>query len=151
MNETGSYPGQPWLWLYTLWYQVPGFDHSANVDLIAIYLTGAATISSSPSPSSPDYATSPESSPSTASSGATGTTAQHLTGATKHRRHRERAPAARRSARPFLGYWAPLGTVTDLGVSPGGTLTSRPRWPHTRRRGRSGRWHSSPGWPGSTW
>jgi len=44
MNETGSYPGQPWLWLYTLWYQVPGFDHSANVDLIAIYLTGAATL-----------------------------------------------------------------------------------------------------------
>ena len=25
MNETGSYPGQPWLWLYTLWYQLPGF------------------------------------------------------------------------------------------------------------------------------
>ena len=44
MNESGSYPGQPWLWLYTLWYQVPGFDHSANVDLIAIYLTGAATV-----------------------------------------------------------------------------------------------------------
>src|SRR5271167_5008735 len=22
MNETGSYPGQPWLWLYALWYQV---------------------------------------------------------------------------------------------------------------------------------
>jgi hypothetical protein len=44
MNETGSYPGQPWLWLYTLWYQVPGFDNSANVDLIAIYLTGAATL-----------------------------------------------------------------------------------------------------------
>jgi len=44
MNETGSYPGQPWLWLYQLWYQVPGFDNSTNVDLIAIYLTGAATI-----------------------------------------------------------------------------------------------------------
>ncbi len=44
MNETGSYPGQPWLWLYTLWYQVPGFSSSANVDMIAIYLTGAATI-----------------------------------------------------------------------------------------------------------
>jgi hypothetical protein len=44
MNETGSYPGQPWLWLYILWYQVPCFDNSANVDLIAIYLTGAATI-----------------------------------------------------------------------------------------------------------
>jgi hypothetical protein len=44
MNETGSYPGQPWLWLYTLWYQVPGFSSSASVDLIAIYLTGAASI-----------------------------------------------------------------------------------------------------------
>jgi hypothetical protein len=44
MNETGSYPGQPWLWLYTLWYYVPGFSASANVDLIAIYLTGLATI-----------------------------------------------------------------------------------------------------------
>lgn len=44
MNETGKYPGQPWLWLYTLWYQVPGFSSSANVDLIAIYLTGLATL-----------------------------------------------------------------------------------------------------------
>lgn len=43
MNETGSYPGQPWLWLYTLWYQIPSFGSSANVDLIAIYLTGLAT------------------------------------------------------------------------------------------------------------
>jgi hypothetical protein len=44
MNETGSYPGQPWLWLYTLWYYVPVFSASANVDLIAVYLTGLATI-----------------------------------------------------------------------------------------------------------
>lgn len=44
MNETGSYPGQPWLWLYTLWYQVPSFSTSANVDLIAIYLTGLGTL-----------------------------------------------------------------------------------------------------------
>jgi len=44
MNETGSYPGQPWLWLYTLWYQVPGFSTSLNVDLIAVYLTGIATL-----------------------------------------------------------------------------------------------------------
>ena len=44
MNETGSYPGQPWLWLYTLWYYVPGFSASANVDMIAVYLTGVATI-----------------------------------------------------------------------------------------------------------
>lgn len=44
MNEGGSFPGQPWLWLYTMWYQVPGFSTSTNVDLIAVYLTGAATI-----------------------------------------------------------------------------------------------------------
>ncbi len=44
MNETGSYPGQPWLWLYTLWYQIPSFSKSANVDLIAIYLTGLGTM-----------------------------------------------------------------------------------------------------------
>jgi hypothetical protein len=44
MNETGSYPGQPWLWLYTLWYQVPHFSTSANVDMIAVYLTGLGTI-----------------------------------------------------------------------------------------------------------
>ena len=44
MNETGSYPGQPWLWLYTLWYQVPGFSTSHNVDLIAIELTGLASL-----------------------------------------------------------------------------------------------------------
>jgi len=44
MNESGSYPGQPWLWLYTLWYQVPGWTNSANIDMIAVYMTGAATI-----------------------------------------------------------------------------------------------------------
>ena len=26
MNETGLYPGQTWLWLYTLWYQLPPFN-----------------------------------------------------------------------------------------------------------------------------
>jgi hypothetical protein len=44
MNETGSYPGQPWLWLYQLWYEVPGWRNSTNADLIAIYMTGAATL-----------------------------------------------------------------------------------------------------------
>jgi len=33
MNETGSYPGQAWLWLYTLWYQVPPMKTSPNADL----------------------------------------------------------------------------------------------------------------------
>jgi hypothetical protein len=44
MNETGSYPGQPWLWLYQLWYHVPGWRNSFNLDLIAIYMTGLATL-----------------------------------------------------------------------------------------------------------
>lgn len=26
MNETGQYPGQTWLWLYTMWYQLPPFN-----------------------------------------------------------------------------------------------------------------------------
>ncbi len=74
MNETGSYPGQPWLWLYTLWYQIPGWNHSANIDMIAVYMTGLPPSCCSWSPSSPDSATSPASSPSTASSGGPGTT-----------------------------------------------------------------------------
>ena len=34
MNETGSYPGQAWLWLYTFWYQVPPFSTSGNADVL---------------------------------------------------------------------------------------------------------------------
>ena len=32
MNETGNFPGQAWLWLYTFWYQVPPFSTSDNAD-----------------------------------------------------------------------------------------------------------------------
>jgi hypothetical protein len=46
MNETGSYPGQTWLWLYTMWYQVPPFTsttgflglNASNADLGIIIL-----------------------------------------------------------------------------------------------------------------
>ena len=34
MNETGSYPGQVWLWLYTFWYQIAPFDTSVNADAL---------------------------------------------------------------------------------------------------------------------
>ena len=44
MNETGSYPGQPWLWLFQMWYHVHGWSNSDNIDLIAIYMTGLATL-----------------------------------------------------------------------------------------------------------
>jgi hypothetical protein len=32
MNEAGNAPGQPWMWLYTFWYQVPPFSTSDNAD-----------------------------------------------------------------------------------------------------------------------
>ncbi|HET7355505.1 MAG TPA: hypothetical protein VFJ09_02410 [Nocardioidaceae bacterium] len=34
MNETGNYPGQPWMWLYTFWYQVKPFSTSDNADAL---------------------------------------------------------------------------------------------------------------------
>jgi hypothetical protein len=36
MNETGSYPGQTWLWLYTFWYQIPPYNGNANADLMVV-------------------------------------------------------------------------------------------------------------------
>lgn len=36
MNETGSYPGQVWLWLYTFWYQIKPFSTSANGDILVM-------------------------------------------------------------------------------------------------------------------
>jgi hypothetical protein len=36
MNETGSYPGQSWLWLYTVWYQVEPFKASKNADILVL-------------------------------------------------------------------------------------------------------------------
>ncbi|HEY5439144.1 MAG TPA: hypothetical protein VIJ99_09605 [Acidimicrobiales bacterium] len=43
MNETGSYPGQAWLWLYTFWYQVPPFSQSGNADVLVWGLMMALT------------------------------------------------------------------------------------------------------------
>jgi hypothetical protein len=52
MNETGRYPGQTWLWLYTLWYQLPPFTsstgflgiNSSNADLGIIILMTLLTV-----------------------------------------------------------------------------------------------------------
>lgn len=38
MNETGSYPGQSWLWLFSLWYQVEPFKSSENADAQIFFL-----------------------------------------------------------------------------------------------------------------
>ncbi|HVA24452.1 MAG TPA: hypothetical protein VMW62_08670 [Chloroflexota bacterium] len=44
MNETGSYPGQAWLWLYTMWYQIPPFNSAANADLLVALTMGFLTV-----------------------------------------------------------------------------------------------------------
>ena len=44
MNETGLYPGQSWLWLYTVWYQLPPFNTAPNGDLLVVILMGLLTL-----------------------------------------------------------------------------------------------------------
>ena len=44
MNETGSYPGQVWLWLYTFWYQIKPFSTSANADILAMAIMGVLSV-----------------------------------------------------------------------------------------------------------
>jgi hypothetical protein len=44
MNETGSYPGQVWLWLYTFWYQIKPFSTSANADLLVMSVMGVLSL-----------------------------------------------------------------------------------------------------------
>jgi hypothetical protein len=44
MNETGSYPGQTWLWLYTLWYQVEPFKSSHNADILVLLVVSVLSL-----------------------------------------------------------------------------------------------------------
>jgi hypothetical protein len=44
MNETGSYPGQVWLWLYTTWYQIEPFLESPNADALIFALMGVLSL-----------------------------------------------------------------------------------------------------------
>ena len=44
MNETGTYPGQTWLWLYTLWYQLPPFAGNSNADLMVVLTMGVLSV-----------------------------------------------------------------------------------------------------------
>jgi hypothetical protein len=44
MNETGSYPGQVWLWLYTAWYQIEPFKSSDNADALVWALMAVLTL-----------------------------------------------------------------------------------------------------------
>ena len=50
MNETGRYPGQAWLWLYSFWYQIKPFadenqhPFGANADAYILFLVSGLTI-----------------------------------------------------------------------------------------------------------
>jgi hypothetical protein len=44
MNETGSYPGQPWLWLYALWYQVEPIKTSPNADIQVLLIMAVLSL-----------------------------------------------------------------------------------------------------------
>ncbi len=44
MNETGSYPGQVWLWLYTFWYQIKPFSTSPNADILVMAVMGVLSL-----------------------------------------------------------------------------------------------------------
>lgn len=44
MNETGNTPGQAWLWLFSLFYQVQPFASLANADLVIVLIMGALTL-----------------------------------------------------------------------------------------------------------
>ena len=44
MNETGSWPGQAWLWLYTFWYQIKPFSTSANADILVMAVMGVLSL-----------------------------------------------------------------------------------------------------------
>ena len=44
MNETGNTPGQAWLWLFSLFYQVEPFASLANADLVIVLIMGGLTL-----------------------------------------------------------------------------------------------------------
>jgi hypothetical protein len=44
MNETGNYPGQAWLWLYTFWYQIPPYNSSPNGDALVMLTMAVLTL-----------------------------------------------------------------------------------------------------------
>lgn len=44
MNETGSFPGQSWLWLMSFWYQIEPFKSSSNADLQIFLVVGVLSL-----------------------------------------------------------------------------------------------------------
>jgi hypothetical protein len=44
MNETGNYPGQSWLWLFSFFYQIEPFASLPNADIVVVMLVGVLTL-----------------------------------------------------------------------------------------------------------
>jgi hypothetical protein len=44
MNETGNYPGQSWLWLFSFFYQVEPVKSAANADILVVAIMGFLTL-----------------------------------------------------------------------------------------------------------
>ena len=44
MNETGNYPGQSWLWLFSFFYQIEPFASLPNADIVVVMLVGILTL-----------------------------------------------------------------------------------------------------------
>lgn len=44
MNETGNYPGQSWLWLFSFFYQIEPFKSAGNADILVVFVVGILTL-----------------------------------------------------------------------------------------------------------
>ena len=44
MNETGNYPGQSWLWLFSFFYQIEPFASLPNADIVVVVLVAILTL-----------------------------------------------------------------------------------------------------------
>jgi hypothetical protein len=44
MNETGNYPGQSWLWLFSAFYQVEPFKSAPNADILVVLMVAILTL-----------------------------------------------------------------------------------------------------------
>lgn len=44
MNETGNYPGQSWLWLFSAFYQIGPFKSAPNADILVVLMVAILTL-----------------------------------------------------------------------------------------------------------
>ncbi len=44
MNETGNFPGQSWLWLFSAFYQVEPFKSAPNADILVVLMVAILTL-----------------------------------------------------------------------------------------------------------